>query len=195
MAHLNLLRRLRESESGATIVEFALVSGVFFLMMCALIEYGMIMMTKIAIESTTQEVSRSNGVNPVIAGCAPNDRVCLVNKLLQQKTFGLINPAYVQVTSTVVSTKTTKTPPIPDLCLDTPGVPSPPTCITFLNNDGVPGYQQAAGVNTASLGSYDDLVELRVSYVWRVTFPLMKPFFTNNAVVLSSTTVVHNEPL
>jgi hypothetical protein len=44
------------------------------------------------------------------------------------------------------------------------------------------------------VGTSSDLVEIRVSYVWQVMFPLMKPFFNNGVAVLSSSTVVKNEP-
>ncbi len=186
------MRRFAADTSGATIVEFAIVSTVFFMMMFALIEYGMIMMTKIAIESVTQEVSRSNQVNPTVAGCAAGDRTCLIQTLITQKTFGLVNPSYVQVTSTVITNPTTASPPIPDLCLDTPNVPNPPTCTKYIDNNGIPGYQYNGAAN--DFGSSGTLVELRVTYSWQILFPLMAPFFKDGKYTISSSTVVENEP-
>jgi hypothetical protein len=192
MAGLRIFRRLMRDHAGAVLIEVVVVAFVFFSMTFAIIEYGMIMLTKIAIESATQQVSRSSGVNKAVGGCT--DRACQVSKLVQDKTLGLISPQYVNITSRVVSSPTDASPPIPDTCLDTPGVPSPPACFGYLNNDGVAGYQQPVSVSVAAVGATSDLVEIRVSNLWQVMFPLMKPFFKNGVVVISSSTVVKNEP-
>jgi hypothetical protein len=192
MKYMKTLRRFRNDQAGATIVEFAVVSLVFFSMMFATIEYGLIMLTKIAIESATQQVSRSAGVNKAVGGCI--DRACQVTRLVQDKTLGLINANYVNVTSRVVSSPTDASPAIPDTCLDTVGVPSPPICSSWVEADSIAGYLPATGVTVGAVGTSSDLVEIRVSYVWQVMFPLMKPFFNNGVAVLSSSTVVKNEP-
>ena len=192
MTSLKMLHRLGRDQAGAALIEFVVVAVVFFSMMFAIIEYGMIMLTKIAIESATQQVSRSSGVNKSVGGCL--DRACQVKKLVQDKTLGLISPQYVNITSRVVSAPTDASPPIPDTCLDVVGIPSPLTCTSFLNNDGVPGYQQPTPISVGSVGISSDLVEIRVSYVWQVMFPLMKPFFKNSVALISSSTVVKNEP-
>lgn len=198
MLNPRLIRRFRADENGTTIIEFAVVGGLFFMMMVAIIEFGLIMMTKIAIEGVAQQISRSSGVNPATAGCTSGSeadkRVCLITKLLTTKTNGLINPSYVLVTSTVVSSKATQSPPIPDMCLDTVGVPSPASCTKYLNNDGVPGYQKASNINSGQVGLKDEIVEIRISYPWRILFPFMRPFFKNGSLILSSTTTVRNEP-
>ncbi len=190
MAASKLMHRFRADESGATIIEFSVVSVVFFLIMFAIIEYGLIMMTKIAIESVAQEISRSNQVNndPACAG----DRKCLVEKLLKEKTLGLVNPEYVQVTSTVIDKPTTDSPPIPDLCLDKVGDPNPKNCTTFIDNNGIPGYQDNDAVD--SYGTSGDKVEIRITYTWRVMFPMLDLLFKDGKVTMSSTTVVKNEP-
>ena len=150
MTSLKMLHRLGRDQAGAALIEFVVVAVVFFSMMFAIIEYGMIMLTKIAIESATQQVSRSSGVNKSVGGCL--DRACQVKKLVQDKTLGLISPQYVNITSRVVSAPTDASPPIPDTCLDVVGIPSPLTCTSFLNNDGVPGYQQPTPISVGSFG-------------------------------------------
>jgi hypothetical protein len=103
------IRLICDDRSGATAIEFAVVSGVFFMMMFGIIEYGMIMLTKVAIESATNQVGRSASIGSVATGCA--DRVCSIKKLIADKTAGLVNPQSVLVTSAVVSNPTTVTPP------------------------------------------------------------------------------------
>lgn len=196
MRGFGFLRRWMRDTAGATAIEFAVVSGVFFMLMFGIIEYGMIMLTKVAIESATQQVGRSASIGNNAAGCT--DRVCSIKKIIADKTVGLVNPKSIIVTATVVSSATTGTPPTPDMCLDNPANPFPATCppgAPFQNNNGIPGYQSSAGLVAGSIGGGGDLVEIRVTYLWRVLFPLFRSQFGRNGVLtITSSTVVKNEP-
>ncbi|MDX2095768.1 MAG: TadE/TadG family type IV pilus assembly protein [Alphaproteobacteria bacterium] len=190
------MRRWMRDTAGATAIEFAVVSGVFFMLMFGIIEYGMIMLTKVAIESATQQVGRSASIGNNVAGCA--NPVCSIKKIIADKTVGLVNPKSVIVTATVVSGATTGTPPTPDMCLADAANPFPATCppgAPFQNNNGVAGYQLSAGLTAGSIGGAGDLVEIRVTYLWRVLFPLFRSQFGRNGVLtITSSTVVKNEP-
>ena len=193
MNHKGILRRLRRDDTGATAIEFAIVSSVFFILMFGIIEYGMIMLTKVAIESATNQVGRSASIGTVCAGCA--NRVDSIRQSIASKTAGLVSPQSVSVTSAVVSNPTTATPPIPDICLDNPANPYPATCTSWVNNDGVNGYQQTGGLGAGSIGVAGDLVEIRVTYLWKVLFPVFQSSFgTNGVLTITSSTVVKNEP-
>ena len=192
---LRLLRQLKTNESGAAAIEFAVVSGVFFMLMFGVIEYGMITLTKIAIESATNQVGRSASLGSVAPGCA--DRVCTIRAIVAEKTASLVDPRSVIVSSTVVSSPTTATPPIADICLENPNTPYPPTgsCNVFQNNDGIAGYQQRGSLSTGTIGGAGEVVEVRITYLWPVLFPLFKSSFgTNGVLTISSSTVVKNEP-
>ncbi len=192
---LRLLRQLKTNESGAAAIEFAVVSGVFFMLMFGVIEYGMISLTKIAIESATNQVGRSASIGGLHPGCA--DRVCSIRAIIAEKTASLVDPRSINVSSTVVSSPTTATPPIADICLDNPAIPYPPTggCTVFQNNDGIAGYQQRGSLSTGTIGGAGDVVEIRVTYLWPVLFPLFRSRFgTNGVLTISSSTVVKNEP-
>lgn len=193
MKQIGILRRLTRDNRGATAVEFAVVSGVFFMLMFGIIEYGMIMLTKVAIESATNQVGRTASLGNVCGGCV--DRVDSIRQSIAQKTIGLVDPQSVVVTSAVVNNPTTATPPVPDICLDNPNDPYPATCTSWVNNDGVNGYQQNSGLGAGSIGGAGDLVEVRVTYLWKVLFPVFQSSFGNNGVLtISSSTVVKNEP-
>ncbi|MES2984202.1 MAG: TadE/TadG family type IV pilus assembly protein [Pseudomonadota bacterium] len=208
-------RRFLRNQQGGTIVEFAIVAMVFFIMLCGAMEYGLIMMTKVAIESATQQVSRTVGLGSIDASCAgdKNPRACSIKKMVQEKTFGLVNSNAVVVDSTVVSGGAgVQSPPIPDMCLDQPTPPTPPaTCNgPWQENNGAPGYQKPNDVTDASFGVAGELVEIRVSYPWRIIFPLFRQsifgadgkskLYTNegggatDVVTISSATVIMNEP-
>ncbi len=186
--------RCLRDRRGATAIEFAIVAFAFFILMFAIIEYGLIMLTKVAIEAATIQVSRSASIGAVGAGC--NDRVCEIRRLVQEKTFGLIDAQSVNVTATVVSSPTTATPPKPDICLDNPATPYPPTCTAWQENGGDPlSYNPPAALGATSIGNAGDVVEVRVTYLWRVLFPIFRSYFGNNGVLtISSSTVIKNEP-
>ncbi|MFZ4541199.1 MAG: TadE/TadG family type IV pilus assembly protein [Rickettsiales bacterium] len=187
------LIRFKCNREGAAAVEFALVAGAFFILMMGVIEYGMIMFTKVAIESATMQVARTAGIGTTSSGC---DRVCTIKNTIATKTMGLVSPQSVIVTSRVVSGSTTATPPTPDICLLSSTNPFPATCPgAWQNNDGVVGYQQNTGVTAASIGTSGRLVEIRVTYLWRVLFPMFRSYFgTNGVYTITSSTVVKNEP-
>lgn len=193
---LHRLHQLKTNESGAAVIEFAVVSGVFFMLMFGIIEYGMIMMTQIAIESATNQVGRSASLGTVAPGCA--DPVCTVRAIVAEKTASLVDPRSIHVTSTVVSSPTTATPPIPDICLDNPATPYPPTgsCTRFQDNDGINGYQQRSSLSSGTIAGAGEVVEIRITYLWPVLFPLFRSSFgTNGVMTISSSTVVKFEPL
>jgi Flp pilus assembly protein TadG len=201
MQHPATLRRraprIVAEQSGATIVEFAIVASVFFMLIFAVIEYGLIQFTRVAIESATAQVSRTSSIGGgTVAGCS--DRVCEVKQLIEQKTRGLIGSESVYVTSTVVGSPNSDKPPIPDICIDPPGNPYPASadqCQAHVNNGGGPGYDPPAALTGGALGAAGDMVEIRATYLWRVLFPPFRAFFGDNGVLtITSSTVVKNEP-
>ena len=189
MACSTLLRRFLKAESGATLIEFAVVSVAFFTLMCGIIEYGLIMMTKIAIESATEQVARTSSINSTGGtGCAT--RACVIQTLIAQDTLGIINPANVLITSKVINAPTDSPPAMPDVCTDLATDPYPPTCTSWQENNGVDKYQQ----NNIDAGATNQLVQISVFYTWKVMFPIMQPFFPGGVVKMTATTVVKDEP-
>jgi Flp pilus assembly protein TadG len=197
------ISRLRRHESGATAVEFAMVAGIFFMLMFGIIEYGLIMLSKVAIESAVMQVSRATSIGTdSYAGCS--DRVCAIKKLVSEKTLGLVKSESVQVTANVVASPSAGTPPVPDICLNQSNDPYPATCPSgsgYINNDGTPGYQYNGGIDATSIGKGGDLVEIRVTYLWRVLFPMFEMFQSYEGsggskgyVVITSSAVIKNEP-
>lgn len=193
MRHRMLLGQMRKDERGVTAIEFAVLASAFFMLMFGAIEYGVFMLTKVAVEGAVQQAGREASIKPGTAGC---DRVCIVKNYINSKTGGLINKQSVVMTATVVSNNTTGTPAIPDICLDDANDPHPvPPCVKWVENNGIPQYQQA---NAGSVGVGGELVEIRVTYLWKVLFPMFQSQFTSGGQVgvatITSSTVVKNEP-
>lgn len=181
------------NQEGASAVEFAVVASAFFMLMLGVIEYGMIMFTKVTIESTVQRASREVGLGKAVPGCP--DRACAIVQMVQEKTRDLIHPESASVNATVVSGRASAAPPVPDVCLDNVNDPYPAACSTWEENGGGPGYQPAQAMNNLSIGRAGDIVEIRVTYLWRVLFPMFRSYFGDNGVLtITSSTVVKNEP-
>ncbi|MFT3989153.1 TadE/TadG family type IV pilus assembly protein [Aestuariivirga sp.] len=51
-------RRIKESESGATVVEFAMVAGPFFLVLGCICETGLVLFSEYVLQNSTQEAAR-----------------------------------------------------------------------------------------------------------------------------------------
>ena len=182
-----IVGRFLRDELGETIIEFAVVSAALLTLMCGIVEYGLIEMTRIAIESATQQVARSSGIDTSNPGC---DRACQITTLVAKNTHGIINSQNVVVTSEVITSPTDTPPAEPDVCTDNPSDPYPATCTNYNDNNGVPGYQP----NNIGAGASSDLVQISVFYKWNILMPIMKPFFTGGVYNIQSTTVVKNEP-
>lgn len=184
-------QHIARDEQGATAVEFALVAGIFFVLFLGIIEIGLFTLTKVAIESVAQHASRATGIGDLAPGCS--DRVCAIRSLVHTKTLGLIHSESVIVTSTTVSSPVSETPPIPDVCFDDPADPYPETCLgAFADNSGGPLYDPPG---SPILGIGEDMVEIRITYLWRVLFPIMRSRIGEDGVVtITASTVVKNEP-
>lgn len=195
MTH-SLLKKFLHSEDGATIVEFAVVSGIFFTMLLAVIEFGLFTMTQVALESAVTQAGRATSIGKTTVGTqAYPDRATAVTALIQQKTSALINPTSVIISASPVAVGGDAATFAPDLCLVAGGEPTTgPTCASgqFVEVNGINGYQGNGGTTVGSAG---DLVEVRVSYPWRVLFPILGQFFGEHGVVMITTsTVIKNEP-
>ncbi len=199
MTKRTLFKRFRRDQKGATAVEFAMISMVFFMMMMGMIEYGLYMMTQVAVESAVTQASRVGAITP---GTAP-DRATAVRNFIIARTAGLPRASSITTSATVVSGSTggTRTP---DICVDSNNNPTTPDVCpsgsTYIEMNGIPNYQGPGGI---TVGVGGDLVEIRVNYPWRVYFPVFNQFFTSTdsqgnqvrgVVLISAMTVVRNEP-
>ncbi len=127
-AHARFGLRRERGESGAALVEFALVIGLFMLILYGLISYGMIMATKQRVTNAASEAARS-AVGEADDAAAIAVATTRVNSLLSGSA-GSYTPVVTAVpcgTSTCVKVKITwdyknhpVVPPAPGIGLFTP---------------------------------------------------------------------------
>lgn len=194
--------RAASNREGATIIEFAIVAPVFFLLIFAILEYGLFMFHKIIIESIVMQTARQVSIgkdsgNPECT--AATDRVSYFRCLVEVKTQSLINSELVISQANPVEEGGTY---VPDICLDTvPASSAPQECTLFQETNGNPGYQGAdAGANVGTAGQ---VVEVRVVYPWHVQLPFMRRLLpaspgyvatATDTVMITSSTIIKNEP-
>ena len=181
---------MAKNEDGATIIEFAIVAPIFFLLLMGIIEFGLIGFHSVALDAAVAQTSRQASIGNVPSGFP--DRVSYIQQELRDRTQGLINSDRIIITANLVNAGGAPTPP--DICLtDPPTVGGNCNGFAFQEVNGIPGYQGAAAAVT--LGSAGDVVEIRAAYPWRVQLPLIRDFLGPNGVLLlTSSTVVKNEP-
>lgn len=200
MKRTPIISILRDSR-GTTIIEYAVVAPVFFLIFFAMFEFGLITYTQIALNTAVAEAGREMSIAPTKG---PGfDPVTAFKNEVTKRTAGLINSNHVEVAANLIGSGGTGGTDSPDLCL-LPGQPpsTPSTCpsgTAFVDSNGNGAYDVPS---TPSLGSSGDEVELRVSLPWQIHFPFLKSFFKskdNNGntvegtMLLSATTVIKNE--
>ncbi len=184
-------RNIHRRQEGAAAVEFAIVASTFLTLMLGVIEYGMIQFTKVQLESAVIQVSRSAGIGNITTNCA--DRACEMKAILTEKLGGIINPQNVTLTSTVITAPDTASPAIPDICLDDANNPYPSSCSSnYIENGSNNTYNPPTAANA---GNTSDMVEIRVTYLWKVLFPILNSYIGNDGnLTLTASTVVKNEP-
>lgn len=196
MKQKKMLGAFTRNQDGATAVEFAIVAMAFLMLFMGIIEYGMFMMTQVAIESAVAQGGRLASIGASSAGC---DRACNVQKVIKDKTSGFVNASALVVSANKVSSGGTSAP---DICIDNPNnpnsnipsnlpPPATPNCKSWVEVNGINNYQ---GVDGTNVGSAGDIIEIRASYPWKVLFPVLGEFIGQNGIVMiSSSTVVKNE--
>lgn len=195
------------NESGTAIIEFAIIAPVFFLIFFGLFEFGLFMFHKVVLENIAVEVSRivSLGGKSSPACLGKVTREDFIKCVVTDKAQVLINPSQVQVQ--VVKATAPNKSTSPDICLDDPNNPSSTVlaCTQYQELNGTAGYQ---GIADSDAGLKSDIVEVRITYPWKVQLPLLNEYFSApvyNSVTgvtttqkgylsITAVTVIKNEP-
>lgn len=196
-------------ESGATIIEFAVVAPVFFLLIFGIIEFGLVMFSSVAIESAVMFASRAaslgKSADPTGPCASSTDRVNYVECIVRDKTSNLINHSQVIITANPVAAGGVPATVSPDICLTNPPTVGGPCASGTPWQDVNGNGTYDAVVPPVTLGAAGDLVEVRVYYPWQVQIPFVSKYFgchnssphpgcEEGIFMITSSTVIKNEP-
>lgn len=206
-----MLKRLLQDTRGATILEYAVVAPIFFVLIFGILEIGLYMFHKVAIESITAQAGREASLvrtskgNPGDPCYGKPDQIAYIRCIVESKSEYLMHHQRIFIDVQRVDNGGVGTY-APDICVDDPNNPNSTvqTCRLFedVNRNGI--YDPA---NTSlDAGTYGQLVEVRVNYPWQLMIPFLRPFIgrvvdtpkgpaRTNVIMITSSIVIRNEPL
>lgn len=201
-ARLRLLsRRFIQDTRGASAIEFGLVAFPLILLVLAIIEFGLLMFTQMAVESAVGNVARTTTIGN---SSGFPDRVSYLKEELRRQTQGLIYSENIIISSEVVDAGGTPTYVEPELCLSDPPVlgPTCPSGTAFVDSNSNGVYD--GGSLSNDYGASGDLVKINVALPWKFFTPLIGRLFGSGQTVgesqlegtyiIRSSAIVKNEP-
>jgi Flp pilus assembly protein TadG len=182
-------RRVRAGglgQSGAAIVEFALVAPLFIGLLCAIMEFSGIMFVQAILEGSAREASRYGLTGFTSGGVSREDQIL---SIVEDNTYGIIDMDELQIDTLVYENFGDIGQPEPFTDENENGVWDNDEPYTDINGNGTWDPDMGA----AGLGGPGAVVVYRMSYDWNIMIPLFRPFF-GNSIRLQSNIAVRNEP-
>ena len=170
---------------GLTAVEFALIAPVFVLILMGIVEFSLVMFATSVMEGATSASGRYGKTGYTAPNSSRQEQIVAT---IVSRTSGLLDPAKISVTTTVY-------PSFDSISQEEPYIDSNHNGIRDTNEtyNDVNGNGQWNSSGVAGLGNANDVVVYTVSYPWQIFTPIISNFL-GNIMILSSRTVVKNEP-
>lgn len=176
------------SAHGGSIIEFAIVAPVLFLLLIGFIELGMIFFTYSVMEGATGINSRTGKTGFPTYNTAP-ERTQLIRDRIRQFSFGYIDNSNLVIT--VLAYRSFENVGQPEPCVP-PTDPAP--CVGGFNDINGNG-QWDADQGRADAGGSGEVVVYRVTYPWQIFTPLMSNLLgdAQGKITLTAAATVRNE--
>ena len=183
-----LIARLASERSGATAVEFAIVSPVLLLFMFGIVEFGLAFAADITLRNATQSAART-GRTGFVAENATQDAT--VRAIIRRRAGVLMDPDKLTITSISYSGFDTLKKPEPFEDKNGNGKRDSGESYTDVNGNG----KWDADQGRTGYGGTNEVVLYTVTYPWKFVTPLIgKLVGKDGELTLSATAVVQNEP-
>jgi Flp pilus assembly protein TadG len=182
-------RRIRADglgQSGAAMVEFALVAPLFIALLCAIMEFSGIMFVQAILEGAAREASRYGLTGFTSGGVSREDQI---RSIVEDNTFGIIDMDELQFTQQVYENFGDIGQPEPFTDENSNAVWDNDEPYTDINGNGTWDPDMGA----AGLGGPGAVVVYRMAYDWNIMIPLFRPIF-GDSIRLQSNIAVRNEP-
>ncbi len=177
---------MAKCQKGSTIIEFAIVAPVLFLILFGVFEFAFIVFATIVIESATDIATRTSRIGNLDD---INDFKAHIRDVIEEKSFGLINYDRVVITTdTSADYENLNKLPEPETCIKSEGR----ECVQWIDTNGNGIYDDGASL---ALGGGGERIEFRVLYPWTIQFPFMGDFIGDNGeYIITASSIVQNEP-
>ena len=149
---------------GSTLVEFAIVAPVFFLLMLAIVDFGVLFWANLTMQHAVREGARYavTGQSNLDPDTAQQYRYRAVIQQIKNNSMGI----YDRVNPTLVVTVNSGTPQT---------------------------YGDPTAYSTSMFGGPGDVVVLQLNCTWPVMTPLIQPFFSGGVYRFSVAATMRNE--
>ncbi|MGQ7791251.1 TadE/TadG family type IV pilus assembly protein [Faunimonas sp. B44] len=175
-------------ESGATLLEFALISPVLLFLMMAIAEIGLAMTAQFLMEGALQSSSRIGRTGYVAADTTREETI---RRELHRLADIIIDPEKVRISSYAYEDFASIGEPEPFVDANANGIRDDGENYTDLNGNG--RYDLDRGVS--GYGGSRAVVVYTVTYPWRFVTPLIGPLFgEDRTITLTARAAVKNEP-
>lgn len=176
---------LISNNRGVTAIEFAMIAPVLILLLTAIVEFSIVMFISSVMEGATAASSRYGKTGYIANGSTRQQQI--VNSIVS-RTAGLVDPAKITVTTTIYPSFNSISQEEPYIDANHNGTYDAGEDYTDVN-----GNNQWDSSGVAGLGNANDIVVYNVSYPWKIHTPVIASF-TGDTFIISSKTVVKNEP-
>ena len=180
------MRYFIKNTHGNTIIEFAVIAPILFLMLSGIIELGLILFTTSAMEGATNVGSRIGKTN-----FYTGTREDYIRNQIISLTGGFLNTS--SLTISILSYNSFANIGQPEPCLIPATAPCPGIAgVNFTDINGNGTWDQDQGSATA--GGSGSVVLYRTSYPWRLFTPIMAGLLgTNGIYTITAVAAVRNE--
>jgi len=178
--------RLLRDESGAAIVEAALVIPVLLLLTLGAIELSISIFLGASLESAVLQASRSGITGNTTGGVSREERI---RDIIEENTYGFLDMDKVKIETLVYSDFADIGKPEPFEDANGNGSYDMGEVFSDINGNGMWDPDMGA----AGMGDTGDIVLYRVTYDWGIITPLIQAVLGNSMRHVSSV-AVRNEP-
>jgi Flp pilus assembly pilin Flp len=195
----SLLQRFARDEKGAGALEFALVAFPVFLLIMAVMEFGLMFFTQMQLENIMSNAIRTTSIT---SGTATT-RARAIQNMVEQQARELIHGDSVRTSLEVVNGGASSYVE-PELCYTNPprvGRGCPPG-VPFEDYNGNGVFDN--GNTSNDPGGKNDVVQINAYLVWRFFTPFLGTFFSGDSTakgytggsghMIHSSAVIKNEP-
>lgn len=175
---------IRDSD-GVTAVEFALIAPVFVLILMGIIEFSLVMFVSSVMEGATSASGRYGKTGYTAVGSTRQEQII---SAVASRSAGLLDATKITINTTVYPSFDSIDQEEPYIDSNHNGTHDVGETYTDVN-----GNAQWDSFGVAGLGNANDVVVYTASYPWVINTPIIANFL-GSTIIISSRTVVKNEP-
>lgn len=182
------MRNFVKNTGGNTIIEFAVIAPMLFLLLAGIIELGLILFTTSALEGATNVGARIGKTGFTTGGLSRED---YIRSQVKRLTGGFLD--YSKLNIAILSYNSFNTIGQPEPCIVPPTAPCPGAAgVNFVDVNGNGAWDQDQG--RASAGGTGSVVLYRTTYPWKLFTPIMSGLLgTSGIFTITAVAAVRNE--